>query len=207
MRISLALVAVSSACALLVAGCATPPPVKQPTTTVILMPDEDGHVGAVSVSTDAGTQQITEAFAASTVTGAHGKPTAANAMQQDVVTANYDTLLKAQPPKPVTFTLYFNLAGTKLTDESKAMIPAVIAAVQARKPTEISIFGHTDSIGTEKRNMQLSAERASIIAAMLKKDDPSLDHIQTQFFGDKLPLVNSGNKIEPRNRRAEIQIL
>jgi outer membrane protein OmpA-like peptidoglycan-associated protein len=207
MKISFALFACAAATTLLIAGCATPPPVRQPTTTVILMPDEDGHVGAVSVSTDAGTQQINEAFSASTVTGVHGKPSASNALKQDAVTASYDSLLKAQPPKPISFTLYFHLDRTTLTDESKAMIPAVLAAVRERKPTEISIFGHTDSIGTEKRNVKLSADRARVIAAMLMKDDPTLDHIEQQFFGDRLPLVNSGTKAEPRNRRAEIQIL
>src|SRR3569623_522042 len=89
--------------AMTLAGCAT-----HPTTTVILMPDEDGHVGAVSVSSPAGTAQIRESFAASTVTGTRA-PTAVNAMNRDAVTARYHSLLKAQPPKPVSFILYFHL--------------------------------------------------------------------------------------------------
>ena len=191
---------------LVVAGCATAP-VKQPTTTVILMPDEDGKVGAVSVSSGGGTTQLNEAFAASTVVGTRGAPSSTNAMGQGAVHAGYDGLLKSQPPKPASFILYFQLDRTTLTEESRAMIPAVVAAARARKPTEISIFGHTDSIGTEKHNIKLSADRATVIANLLKKEDPGLDSIQTQFFGDKLPLVQSGSRAEPRNRRAEIQIL
>jgi outer membrane protein OmpA-like peptidoglycan-associated protein len=191
---------------LAVAGCATIPQ-NVPTTTVILLPDEDGHVGAVSVTSETGTEQITEAYASSTVTGTHGRPTAMSAPNRDHVTAGYDTLLKAQPPKPISFTLYFQLDRTTLTDESRAMIPAVLAAVRDRKPTEISIFGHTDSTGTEKHNVKLSEQRAHVVADLLKKDDPTLDHIEMQFFGDKLPLVQSGTRAEPRNRRAEIQIL
>ncbi len=180
---------------------------KQPTTTVILMPDEDGHVGSVSVRTAGGTQDIAEAFAASTVVGTRAAPSVATTVGSDAVAAGYDRLLKAQPPKPASFILYFHLDRTTLTDESKAMIPAVIAAVRERKPTEIAIFGHTDSIGTEKHNIKLSAERARAIEALLRRDDPTLDHIDVQFFGDKLPLVPAGSRAEPRNRRAEIQIL
>ena len=189
------------ALAMTLAGCAT-----HPTTTVILMPDEDGHVGAVSVSSPAGTAQISESFAASTVTGTRA-PTAVNAMNRDSVTARYHSLLKAQPPKPVSFILYFHLDSTTLTDESKAQIPAVLAAVRERKPTEITIFGHTDSTGSERYNLKLSAERARAIEKLLKKDDPTLDRIQVQYFGDNQPLINSGSRAEPRNRRAEVMIL
>src|SRR3569832_3017792 len=122
------------ALAMTLAGCAT-----HPTTTVILMPDEDGHGGAVSVSSPAGTAQSSESFAASTVTGTRA-PTAVNAMNRDAVTARNQSLLKAQPPKPVSFILYFHLDSTPLTDESKAQIPAVLAAVRERKPTEITIY-------------------------------------------------------------------
>lgn len=207
MKIPLPLAALSACLALAVAGCATIP-ASAPTTTVILLPDEDGHVGAVSVSTAAGSEKIDKAYASSTVTGVHGRPTAMSAPDRDGVTAGYDALLKAQPPKPISFTLYFHLDRTTLTDESRAMIPAVLAAIQERKPTEIiSIFGHTDSIGTEKHNDKLSEQRAHVIADLLRKDDPTLDHIEEQFFGDKVPLVQSGSRAEPRNRRAEIMIL
>jgi peptidoglycan-associated lipoprotein len=198
--------AAALATAIVVGGCATPPP-RQPTTTVILMPDEDGHVGAVSVTSQGGTQQISEAFAASTVTGTNGKPTATIAMGRDAVTTGYDALLKAQPPKPVSFILYFHLDRTTLTDESKAQLPAVLAAVRERKPTEITIFGHADATGSEKRNLKLSADRARAIEKLLQKDDPSLDRIQVQFFGDNKPLIDSGARAEPRNRRAEVMIL
>jgi peptidoglycan-associated lipoprotein len=196
----------SATVAFLIAGCATPPAVKLPTTTVILLPDEDGHVGAVSVSSEGGTQQITEGYAASTVTGVHGAPTAMNALNRDAVSTDFENLLKAQPPKPVSFILYFVLDRTVLTDESKAMIPAVIAALRERKPTEVSIFGHADATGTERRNDRLSAERARVIANLLKKEEPDLGHVQTQYFGDKTPLI-PGSGAEPRNRRAEVVIL
>jgi outer membrane protein OmpA-like peptidoglycan-associated protein len=198
------IIAATAVAALLCAGAAPPKPA---TTTVILLPDEDGHVGAVSVSSGGGTRQLSEAFGASTVVGPNGTPSAVDELGEPAVSADYANLLKAQPPKPVSFILYFNLDRTTLTEESKALIPQVLEAVRERKPTEITIFGHTDATGSEQHNMKLSAERASAVAKMLQRDDPSLDRIQLQNFGDNKPLIQSGSKAEPRNRRAEVQIL
>jgi outer membrane protein OmpA-like peptidoglycan-associated protein len=200
------------ACALSVvaaAGCATPPPpAPLPRTTVVLMPDEDGRVGAVSVSTDAGMQTIDRAFNASTVVGAHGRPSAMADVGEGATMTGYDTLIAAQPLRPVHFTLNFVNNKSVLTEESRAQIPAVMNAIRTRKPTEISIFGHTDSTGTEQYNMQLSAERAKAVATLLRKQDPTLDHIEIKFFGDKEPLVHvDGKTAEPRNRRAEVMVL
>ena len=70
------------------------------------------------------------------------------------------------------------------------------------------IFGHADAVGTEQRNIKLSADRANAIATLLRKTDPSLDRIDVQYFGDKAPLVPSDpGKPQPKNRRAEIMVL
>ena len=191
-----------------VAGCATPPPAPQPKTTVVLMPDEDGHVGAVSVSGDGVSQTIDQAYAFTTVEGVHGKPIAMTAMGEQAVTGTYGKMMAAQPLKPVHFTLNFINNKTVLTEEAKAQIPQVLEAIRSRKPTEISIFGHTDSTGTDRYNMQLSEERAKAVATLLRKHDPSLDAIEIKFFGDKEPLIKTdGHTAEPRNRRAEVMVL
>ena len=194
--------------AVALAGCATPPPAKIARTTVVLMPDEDGNVGAVTVSTDAGTQRIDQAYNYATVDGVNGRPSDMTAMGQESVTKHYDRLIQAQPPKPKTFVLNFLLDKFVLTEESRAMIPAVLEAIRERKPTEITIFGHTDSMGSEARNLKLSADRANAIATLLRKTDPTLDRIDVQYFGDKAPLVPSDpGKPQPKNRRAEIMVL
>jgi len=190
------------------AGCATPPVAPQPRTTVVLLPDEDGHVGSVSVSGDGASQTVDQAYNFTTVEGVHGKPSGMNAMDQDSVAGIYQKLIAAQPLRPAHFTLNFINNKTVLTEESKAQIAQVMDAIRTRKPTEISIFGHTDSTGTDSYNMQLSAERAKAVATLLRKHDPTLDRIEIKFFGDREPLVKSdGRTAEPRNRRAEVMVL
>jgi peptidoglycan-associated lipoprotein len=175
-------------------------------TVVILMPDEDGHVGGVSVSSAAGVQKIDQAFTRVTVDALTSAPSAAKLVGRDAVEKGYADLLRAQPPKPCSFILNFVLDSTALTDESRALFPEVMKAISKRKPTEITVFGHSDASGTERHNIKLSAERARVVADMLRKCDPTLDDIDVQYFGDKVPLVPSDTR-EPRNRRAEIVIL
>ena len=98
--------------------------------------------------------------------------------------------------------------STTLTVESSAALPAIFETVRERKPTEISIFGHTDAIGSEERNIKLSAERARAVEVILRKRDPDLGRIDVQFFGSQEPMIPMPPRAaEPRNRRAEIVIL
>lgn len=188
-------------------GCAAPP-VAMPSTTVVLLPDEDGHVGAVSVSGAGGSRQLEEAFSYATVGGAQAQVSDPRAMEQASVEVAFGQLLKAQPSKPKTFLLYFVLGKTELTAESKALLPEVLAMANARKPTEISVFGHADAIGSDARNVKLSAERAELVARLLRASDPSLGKIEVRWFGARSPLLQpDAHGAQPRNRRAEVMIL
>lgn len=184
-------------------GCAS-----APRTTVVLLPDEDGHVGAVVVSDRAGSQWLDQAFHAVTIARADAPPSGGGARGEPEVSLAYRDLLKAQPAKPVAFTLHFILDTATLTEESKAAIPEMIQAARSRKPTEITVYGHADASGTERRNLELSAQRAQVVADLLRHSDPAFDRIEVQYFGSRAPVVpNEGNKPEPRNRRAEVVIL
>lgn len=200
------LTVILAACACL-AGCAAQP-VQLPRTTVVLLPDEDGAVGAVLLSTATGSKQIDEAFSASTASGGGTEPSSAKAIGREEVGARYAELLKAQPPKPKTFVLHFLFDRTVLTEASKSLLPEVLQAVRERRPTEITVFGHADAAGTKEGNLKLSAERAQVVADWLRRSDPTLGSVEVQFFGDTEPAVRSDTRAaEPRNRRAEIMVL
>ncbi|MEF7616177.1 OmpA family protein [Aquincola sp. MAHUQ-54] len=193
--------------AALAAGCATPAP-PRPRTTVVLMPDEDGRVGAVTVSTAAGSREVDTAWAATTAELGASAPAAAAPLDGAALEAAHGPLLGAQPTPPRSFTLYFRNDRAVLTDASKARLPELLAAARARKPTEITVFGHADATGSRERNLKLSAERAQAVAQWLRESDPSLDEIAVQYFGDSEPAVGAGErKAEPLNRRAEVLIL
>ncbi len=186
-------------------GCATERPVTR--TSVVLMPDEDSKVGAVTMTTASGTQLLDKAFSYTIVDGSQSPPSQARAISRGMVDTVYGALLKEQPPAPITFVLNFVLDKTVLTEESKAVLPAVFAALRERKPTSITVFGHADATGSQEWNMKLSADRAEAVAQMLRANDPSLRNIELLFFGDTRPLTPGARASDPRNRRVEILML
>ena len=199
---------------LCVGGCAFSPSAPSPgsaATTVILLPDGDGNVGAVSITTPQGTRRIDQAYAFTTVERGPSIPSRSAILGEERVKADFAQLLQAQPPKPVTFMLFFVLDQTTFTEESNAQLPALLQAVleaaRGRAPTEISIFGHADAIGSERRNDTLSAARANAVAKILRDYAPSLNRVVVRSFGYRDPLVTAAqNTPEPRNRRVEIVI-
>lgn len=188
--------------ALLVVGCAG-----QPQTRVVLLPDEDGHVGAVSVLNASGRQALDQGFAEVTVARPGEAPTPGRAVERTSFEQQHRAILAAQPSPPKAFVLNFLSDSMELTAQSKALLPEVLETARLRVPTEISVFGHADASGTAAYNLDLSAQRARKVAGLLQRLDPKLA-INVEFFGDKSPLVPARpGKSEPRNRRVEILIL
>lgn len=181
------------------AGCAT-------MTRVTLLPDQSGHVGAVTVSNAQGRQRIDQAFHTVTVerSSRPGKPRAEDPRAFENA---HRALLDAEPTPPRSFVLNFLFDSMELTPESKKMLPGVLQIVRDRSPTEITVFGYTDAVGTPEYNLGLSAQRARAVAKLLRQIDPKMP-IDVRYFGARYPLVPSRPGVpEPRNRRAEIVIL
>ena len=179
-------------------GCAT--------TRVTLLPDQSGHVGAVTVSDAQGRQRIGQAFSTVAV-GRSSAPGTPRAVDRQAFEKDHRALLDAQPTPPRSFMLNFLFDSMELTPASRKMLPDVLQVVRDRIPTEITVFGYADSSGTAAYNLALSAERARAVARLLKQIDPKLP-IDVRYFGDKVPLVPSPPGVpEPRNRRAEIVVL
>jgi outer membrane protein OmpA-like peptidoglycan-associated protein len=175
-------------------------------TRVTLLPDQSGHVGAVTVSDAQGQQRIDQAYNTVSIdqSSAPGKP---RANDRQAFEKDHRALLDAQPTPPRSFVLNFLFDSLVLTPESKKMLPEVLQTVRDRSPTEVTVFGYADSSGTAAHNMALSAQRAQAVAHLLKQIDPNLP-MEVKYFGDKAPLVATppGTR-EPRNRRAEIFVL
>jgi outer membrane protein OmpA-like peptidoglycan-associated protein len=184
------------------AGCATPTSTR---TTVVLLPEEDNTVGAVAVASGTSTQRLDKAFSYTTVNGNNATPSNARTVGRDTVNSAYGDLLKVNPLAPRIFVLQFLLDKTELTEESKALVPAMLRVVRARKPASITIFGHADATGTHEWNLKLSADRAEAAAELLRASDPALKRIELQFFGDTKPSTGL-RASDAKNRRVEILI-
>lgn len=188
------------------AGCATPPE-PQRRTTLILLPDEDGHVGSATLGHAQGLQTLHEAFTGTSAVGAAGAPARAQVLGKDAVDARYAALLAAQPLPPRSFTLYFLHGQTEMTEASKARLPEVLRAARERRPAVIAVFGHTDASGGPAINEPLSIARAHAVARLLRRTGALSDDVDVRGLGSSDPLNEPGvGPLDPRNRRVEVQI-
>jgi len=177
-------------------------------TTVILMPDENGKVGAITIKTPDDSRVIDQAYHAVTAKEGAARLSETRTLSEAQVNQEYTDVLKAQPIKPSSFILYFVSGSATLTEESQAIIPRVADSIKKRAPTEVSIIGHTDTTGTEEINNKLSLERAKTVEKILKDGIPSLEDVSVKSFGSKdLLIPTPPNVDEPRNRRVEVVIL
>lgn len=180
-----------------------------PSTYVTLLNNTDGSVGAITVKGANGETVVTEANTGALLDGSSPK---AFSVDDKQLQADFGDALKAQPLLPVSFLLHFQEGGTQLTPESEALLPKIRATIMERKIVDISIIGHTDTMGSAKINAQLAGDRAVVVNELLDFTalDPDQKHIKevtVTSHGEKNLLVSTPDNVsEPRNRRVEVAI-
>ncbi|HEX8043454.1 OmpA family protein [Candidatus Deferrimicrobium sp.] len=193
---------------LLAAACATGPKPSPPPSRdiIVLLPDDKGKTGAIVVSS-AGVERRLDR-PGQTVTVESGSPPGfPTVMSRQEVQSIAGAALAALPKPPEQFILYFYHDSVELTTKSQELLRKVLATIRDRAPVDISVVGHTDTLGQKEYNYALSLKRAKVIAALLRKNgvDPSILHITSH--GKDNPLVPTGDQVpEPRNRRVEITV-
>ncbi len=178
----------------------------QKDTTVILLPEADGHTGSVLIENQESSTRLDKAYTYTEATS-----TTAGFVVQKAdpakIKATYAQLFAAEPPKPIHFILYFETDSVKLTPASMDLLPKISQSAKEREPSEISIIGHTDTQGTPEYNINLSLERARAVAKILTRYDTGLKQVYVQAFGEyDLLIPTADNTPEARNRRVEIMI-
>jgi outer membrane protein OmpA-like peptidoglycan-associated protein len=183
---------------LVLGGCATSQDL------VVLLPDKDGKVGKVFVHNPKGDVTLDSAYAAaSTSSGSMQRNTLSQGEVRDV----FGSALTAMPPRPISFTLYFESGTDEFTDQSKQEVKRVLAEMSRRRAPEITVIGHTDQVGPDPTNDALSLQRAERVKSILVGMGIPPERILTAGRGRREPLVRTADGAsEPRNRRVEISV-
>ena len=185
------------AAGLLLAGCA-------PHSYVTLLESPDGSIGKVIVTGNRGSSTIEQPRFGAELDGSSQELFAVSEarIQQD-----FGAALAAQPLLPRRFLLYFETGGTRLTPESEKLIPDILAEIRNRPAADISVIGHTDTLGEADRNELLALARAGFVEQLLAKQDLKVRDITVSSHGEKNLLVpTADNTSEPLNRRVEISV-
>ncbi|MGZ8531151.1 MAG: OmpA family protein [Candidatus Binatia bacterium] len=191
-----------AACAVL-ASCATVKPAPKINTYVVLLPEEGGAPTSVIVGEGAHALTLDQPLSGATV-DSEGKierksPTAAEADK------TFAAALAAQPPKPISFTLYFDTNSTPITTASRAQLDALRAEAARRQAVEVQVTGHTDRVGNAADNDRLSLQRAETMRTMLVQNGIKATFIRAVGRGEREPLVPTADEQpEARNRRVEV---
>jgi OOP family OmpA-OmpF porin len=189
-------VCLAAAC-LLLGGCAT--------SSLVLLPDDEGHQGAVAVleadgkPTDSVISQgnsrtkLGEANAASKPLGDKGlKPEEA-------------ALLTTLPPPAKSFTLYFDEGTTTPTAESQSILTALRAEIASRSGPQVEVTGHTDTVGSGDDNDRLSQQRAEEVLNWLAGQGIDRSLMLASGRGERdLKEPSIDNFSSATNRRVEV---
>ena len=182
---------------LILSGCASK-------SYVVLLPNDDGTTGKVVVTTTSGTTQLENKNEAALLAGAAGKPFI---VSEEKIAQDFGVALAASPKKPLSLPLYFEKGGARLTSASQADIPKVLDEISNRPAPDISIIGHTDTVGDAEANYRLGLARARAVEEIIGKTKVPSDRITIESHGEKNLLIPSpDNTDEPRNRRVEITV-
>lgn len=186
-------------------GCATQ---RAKRDLIVLLPDPDGKVGNVTVTAQGGSQILDKPGYATEVENLNKTPASPRPLNEKEIKDVFGSALSAQPDlsdRFLLFILYFEHDTTKLTHESKDLFLEVLINIKNRKSNEVYVVGHTDLVGTEGYNKELSLKRASYVRELFVSNGIKPGALFVSYYGKSRPLVPTKDETpEPRNRRVEV---
>jgi iron complex outermembrane recepter protein len=106
---------------------------------------------------------------------------------------------------PKSYLVFFDFNKSDLTTQAVSIVDQAAANAGPAHVTQLTVTGHTDTIGSDAYNMRLSRRRAESVAAQLEKDGIASSEIAIVAKGKRDLLVPTADGVkEPQNRRVQI---
>lgn len=122
----------------------------------------------------------------------------------DIVMYPMDYLVEKQKKVRLN-NIFFDFDKYDLKPESFLELNRIVKILDENPDVRIHIEGHTDSIGTDEYNLQLSRKRAESVRNYLVSKGISTDRIAIFGFGSTMPIAtNATEEGRALNRRVEI---
>jgi outer membrane protein OmpA-like peptidoglycan-associated protein len=108
----------------------------------------------------------------------------------------------------LTSRVLFDTAQSTLKPTANKTLQELVKVLNAYDENKISVEGHTDSVGSDGYNQQLSERRAQSVARYLIKAGISADRISVKGWGEAHPAATNATAAgREANRRVEVIIL
>lgn len=137
-----------------------------------------------------------------------------NIMPQDYTFVNSGLDMTKQLSKrhigePIGTPIHFALNSDQLADSTNTLMDTVVTFLKENPDvTKIEIAAHTDNIGSDAYNLDLSKRRANTVARYIIRQGIDPKRIKTTGYGESRPLNDNGDdKKREINRRVEFIIL
>ena len=110
--------------------------------------------------------------------------------------------------KVILKNIFFESASAKLLDESKVELQQLLQFLRDNPEIKIRITGHTDNIGTEAYNLELSQNRARTVADYLLNAGITNTRVSYKGSGESEPIAdNDTEEGRAQNRRTEFLVV
>ena len=117
---------------------------------------------------------------------------------------NRDIVFKPMDkPRKQIHTLYFSFNESRLSNDNKQKIYAIVNEDNLPENYQIEIIGHADETGTDAYNTELSYKRAKNVSYFLKELGLDEKRFKVEWKGENQPVSTDPEK----NRRVEIIII
>lgn len=103
--------------------------------------------------------------------------------------------------------IYFDFASAALRPESSKALDEILAFHRANPQQKLRIEGHTDDVGTDKANRELSLRRAQAVIAALAKMGAQARQFDAAGFGASQPVTDNTTVAgRAKNRRVTVRL-
>ena len=104
--------------------------------------------------------------------------------------------------------IFFNTGEYALDDKSKVELNRMVDFLKNNQTINIEISGHTDDVGSEATNLELSKKRAQSVLDYLQKSGIGPTRLTAKGFGKTKPVAkNDSEENRRKNRRIEWRVL
>ena len=104
-------------------------------------------------------------------------------------------------------TVNFDFNSANLTAQAKSNLDKLVTVLSNHPDTNINIYGHTDSVGTDAANKTVSERRASAVKNYLSANGIASSRMFTEGLGKTQPIATNDTEAgRATNRRVEFAI-
>ncbi len=104
--------------------------------------------------------------------------------------------------------IFFDTGSAQLRSESDIELKKLTEMLKRNPKLIVEISGHTDDVGNDKANLELSNRRADAVVEYLKSKGVPPDRLVAKGYGESQPKVKNDSETNRQlNRRIELKVL